>query len=1567
MRKISTIIFILLLLSMFTPMLSLFANSQTFRLKSYSYQSSANTNTIYPGSRNVELVIETKYIGLNDIQDITGCLVMPEGFTVARGHTSCSPAYDANDTVYETVTNGDIVIFKYYINVLDNTTPGTYSFKIRITYKTIVNGSIASSTEILSGINVTVSKYPDIVLDVVDYYWSPDAYPGSAGVSLNIVLENKGNATVVNGHLKITLPNQLIAQPLTVRQDIGTLNKGERVTITITNVDILPNATPNTLYPVNIDAILTARTDDGVTYTANTSTSFNIMVSSAPQILLSIIDYGITSIVPSNDTRLTRLYFVLQSKDTKTISSITAIIDLETPNATFTNGSRSSITIIQGPINYGGYFTVRSNEMVLNTTEALKVKVTLIIFGSDNGAEFWSTQEYEFNITIKPRRPDIRVIEVFWNGNRAYPGSSSKSLNIVLLNDDIVDITSATARLLLPKGFNPNELVATNVRILSGDETTITFNGINIDKTLTPGVYVAKLVIAGIITDTDNSYSLFNKTIPVLINISSIRSPIVEVLDSGWSSGRAYTTSYNVRAYAEFMVSRPVSVQSIVATIYLPPQLSSLNNRREVNVTITGSYGYGQIIRVETPPLNITTNNPGVVVLPLTLRMLVNDQGTTTWIRENYTIILSLNEPVLNLSLIDASWNNPRISSEAYGASMRLLLQSMHIDQITDTILVVRSLSNQVVFSNGRNFTVQVLSGTISYGDIVSTVIDNIDIKEASNSVPFRVEVYSILRSGESYYKAYKSFDITLQFNASEQILVLSRVETLYQGQYAPLLPTSNNRVISLTLMNTRPEAISTISVNARLPEGFELKGIDGTCLNGVGGGSSCTIDLHVDLGDIEPGFYNVSVMLDYIVRSNTATSIHRQMISFKVPVRSIDFYLPRMKPVEWYWGTQTPTTVFEGDRNAPLTIVVYNPSRYGASGVLVTLHPLNDTVNVLSNTSYCGTIPAGGACTSVFHIDLGNTGSGIAYFNVAIEYIFSVYGAHFNYELEYPISLRIEEYAGGRGLEIVGYGWSNNWPVYPRTENATFQITLSNRWPYQVTGIILELMLPRGFKEVYGKNITYITGPIQSLASFTASFTINVGDIEPGTYDAKLLVDYVVESGGPRIRVHEEHSVKIIVNSLKDSLTLLEPSWISGSPEPGSYGAILGIKIRDNSIPSINGPILEVKLPEGIYCSINNATYVRLSPGSMEAAMTPLIQPSSATSTQPSNIQEVLAALTGLQQTGTEPFTQNFGEGSILSFTLPLNILVNQTGVYYANMTLNFIDQWGNVRKINFTLPIRVLGSSKIIEVRTPSSIRIINGTSNLTIELVNNGTAPVYNVYVYFIPKSPLALPAEASKYIDKLPPGVPVNITFELRYNPTGVSYGATGTMIQYSSLPVMLAILYRDVTGHQYMINTSTTVLLEPFIDLEFADDVKAELRGLNLVVSGTLINYGLSTARSVEVRVIAGDRIASTFIGDVDPASESAFRVELSLEHSVENIRIEALYRDEYNILYIKSENMTVTTIEVNATTTTAAETSVITPTHVAVVVIVALFLAIIAFIIYRYFKKHSREIEEITP
>lgn len=1560
----------LIITSLILPSSYLIVYSSLFTLISSHYKSSAGTDKIYPGSRSVELVVEVKYVGSDEIYGVTGCLdlssVVPAPvFTISRGHSSCSAAYDANNTVREVVKPGDIIIFKYYIDVSDTASPGTYRLKIDVNYK--VN-TTTYYTETVSGIEVIVSDYPPITLEVIDYYWSPDAYPGSEGVTLNIVLENRGDSTVISGHLEIILPDELVISSRSRHIDIGVLNKNDKTTISIPNIDINVNADPNKNYEVTIRGNITARTDDGVVYNDYIDTTFYITVDPAPKIILDLIDYGVTTYITSNNTKLTRIYILFQNKDTKTINSITSLIELLTPNTTFINGTNRSITIVRGPYGYGDYITIQSNPIILNKTDYIELNITLTIFGSSNGAEFWSIQNYILRIELKHRKPYIDLVEVFWDNGRAFPGSADKTLNIVLLNNDVVDVTDSVVKLVLPEGFNPRKLVVEGISIGSGRYTTIRFTGIDIDQDIKPGKYLFKLIMNGVVRSRDNSYSEFNITIPVIVEVYSYEKDLLRIVSYGWTSGRAYTTSTSIRAYIEFLVNEPVSIMSVKVTINLPPQLVFEDNTRKKNITITGNYRFGQTIRINTEPIDVVTANPGITTITFTVEMLVSVHGSTTWITRYYAVPLRILKPRLNITLIDATWVD-KASQETYGNTIHLVFQSLSIDNIEDIVLIVKPSVSGVLFSDGRNISIQVVRGPIGYGDIVSSSIRGVEVRVRNDKIPLTLELNAIMRLGEGYYKATETIKTVLYVRTSENLLVLSRVETLFRGEYSPLLPSAKNIVIRVTLLNVKPYAITAMKINATAHKGLVIKGVDGTCPRGVNGGSTCTLNLHVDVDkNMKPGIYPIVLNITYIVRANGATNIYSQSIGFNVVVDDVRQYLPKPMPIEWYWGTRTPTTVFEYNRDAPLTIIIYNPSRYTASGVVVRIKPLNNSVSVLKDTSYCGTLAPGTTCSNVFYLDLANTSAGIISLNVLVEYLFRDYGVHIADNTSYEIVLRVERYAGGKGLEVVSYGWANNWPVYPQTENATYTITIANRWPYPISGILVELEAPKGFSPVTGRGEAYIPGPIQSLNTFTATFTLNIGDVEPGTYPAKVKVDYVVETGGARIRVREEYNISIIVNSLKDSITLLEPSWLTGSPEPGTHGAVLIVRLRNNYVPSINGPVLEVKTPPGIYCSLNNESYVILPPVSSISTSALLTYANGVGrfgGIGKRSIEQILSSMIASSLPETAGATR-FDEGDIIEFNIPLNLLVNRTGVYYANATLNFIDQWGNVRRINFTIPIRITGSAKVINIWSPRILRIINGTGELSLTIVNDGSSPVYNVYIYLIPKSSIALPVDNVKYMDTLYPGKPVNITFTLRYNPTSIAYGTGGAMLQYSSLPLIITILYRDVSGKQYVFNTSTTILIEPFIDIRFSSDVKAELRGGVLIVSGTLVNYGLSPARSVEVRVIAGNNIASSFIGDVDPASQSAFRVELNTPIPVDTVRVEAVYRDEYNILHIVSKTLPVTIIQVNETTTTVSKEFLPIP-HLVVVAAVIAFLGTTALLLYRYLKKHGRRLEETMP
>ncbi len=1556
----TTLLLTLIVLSIIVQPLAINSYAQSFTLISYHYTSSSGDPTIYPGSKNVELVIATKYTGSLDAYSVTGCIVLPQGFSIARGYTECSPARDANDTVYEVVEQGDIVLFKFYFNVLDNTSPGTYYFKLNITYRVQYTNTTTTVTETITGVEVKVSPYPEILLEPIDYYWTPDAYPGSQGVSLSIILENRGNTTITSGDLKIILPENLVESPREARVNIGVVNPDERTTITVNNIDILVNATPNTDYPVVIEGNVTARTSDGVTYTSSIKTTVKVRIDSAPKIILETLDYGLTTTLQSNNTRNTRIYVLLQSKDTKTINSITAIFQLTSNNTLFTNNTNKSIVVLRGPYNYGDYITITSNPIIINNTENITFKLTLIIFGSSNGAEFWSTQEYYYTIRLHPRTLDIEVVDVYWDGHRGYPGSTNKNLHIIVANNDVVDLTRARAILILPKGFSPATLTVEGISINTGSFTDLTFTGIDIDPAIRPGEYPAKLVIEGYVHE-GNAYHRVKLNYTILVHVDSYTKPILEIVDYGWTSGRAYTTSTNIGAYIEFMVTEPVTIEQVIATIRLPSQLLFIDDAREKNVTLAGTYSYGQTLRIESPSINVVTSEPGYYPIVYTLKILVRIHGSTTWVRVQYTVPLRILKPRLNVTVVDASWTSGG-GSETYGGTIHLTIQSFSIDQLDVIVVMVKPSTKDMAFWANKQVYVAVVQGPIGYGNAFSVNINGVDIKTDKTSIPLTIIIEAVARTSTGYYKSKTVIEKNITLKHESNQLVIASIATLYQGEYSPLLPSADGVVVRVDLLNKRPEPISSIKPMVKAPKGFHVKGIDGTCLNGVGGGSTCTLNIHLKLDPgTKPGLYTLNTRLDYVVRHGSSTILYTQVINITLAVDKIENYLPRPRPIEWFWGTRTPTTVFVYDRNAQLTVIVYNPSRYTANGVVATLEPLNKTISLIKGKDHCQTLTPGSTCTLVFNLDLANTTSpGKLLFKVHLSYIFQSYGVHYIDNTSYTIRLRVEEYAGGQGLEITSYGWSNNWPVYPNTENATFNIVVANRWPYPVSGIRAKLILPPGFKTVIGNSEAYIAGPIQPLNTFTLSFKITIGNVSPGIHVGKLVVDYVLEAGGARIREYEEHNISLIVNGLEKSITILDPTWATGAPEPGTHGAILVVKVRNNLIPTMNGPILRIILPKGIYCSINNESSATIAP----ATATGIEELVKAAATTPSNIASILKNIPLPPATPSQTRMQSFSEGSIGEFAIPLNILVKHKGVYYANATLDFIDQWGNTRTISFRIPLRILGSTRIVEVWSPKNIRIVDGTGNLTITLTNNGSSPVYNVYVYLIPKSPIALPVDNVEYVDVLYPGKPVNLVFKLRYNPTAIMYGAGGATLQYSSLPIILTITYRDVVGRQYVYNTSTTVLIEPFIDLRFSEDVKAELRGSTLVVSGTLVNYGLATAHSVEVRAIAGGKMSRTFIGDVDPASQSAFRVELSVPQGVDSVRVEAVYRDEYNVVHMVSKTLPVTVLEVNVTTTTI-EKSWITPTHIAVIAMVAVFLAAIALLLYRYLKKHGRRLEEV--
>ena len=1535
------------------------ATRHTFKLLTYNYKSSAGTSQIYPGSKNVQIVVEVQYVGNESITGVTGRIQLPPCLTISRGSQASSPAYTPNGTTYTTVKPGDIVLFKYKVDVLEEAKPGTYKFSINITYRLVGNPAIIRS-EVISNMTITISAYPKLKLNIIDTYWSPDAYPGSEGVSLNIIVENNGNSMIVSGNVLVELPK--IIEPREVKLNLGTLNKKDRVTLTLSNLDISVDAKSNYRYQGTMYVTATARTDDGVTYRASAVVPFTFTISDAPIVRLEVIDYGLTAPHSVSGLRYSKVYVTFQNKDTATINAITAMFSIVNNSLSFINGSRVAVTTIQGMYGYGDYITIESSRLIIreNFTGIMCVKLVLTIFGSKDGAEFWSTQEYLLTINITKPVIDVGVVKVYWSSQRVYPGSDGQSLNIVVENLDTVDFIGVVATLKLPSIFTPNVLTVSGININSGFRTTITFRNIDISRNAKPGVYTAILELNGLARSNDNSFYRVSIKLPILVNISSPNISLFEVVDYGWSEGRAYTTSCNVNAYISLRVASPVTTRSILLKAILPPQLTFMNNRRTMNITVSGSYGYGQVFRVEIGPINVTVGKPGITPIVIAVEALVKVHDSSTWIYENLILPLRVDEPKLNLTIIDSGWYEGYASTESYGVTAYVTLQSLHIDRIKTLLIIMKPNIEGVIFESGKNEFVWVGQRAINYGDIITATFSGIDINVNTSQIPITLKVECVITLGRSYYRVFKTFRLDLKLVSDDRNFIIVEASTLHRGRYAPLLPTAHDITLRLILINIKPTVISSVNVKATLPEGFKLKGIGGSCLNGVTGGSTCTLELHMDVGNVSAGVYQAEIVLECFRKLGNSIVKLTQVIHLNLVVEPVETWLPLITMVTWYWGRGEPITVFEHERNVPLTLILMNIGRYTAEGVRVLVESLNSTVRFITNSSYCTLrLNPGESCRATLYLDLANVSVGNVYFKVYVIYLFREYGTHIMRQQVFLISLPVERFAGGKGLEIVSSNWENEWPVYPNTENATFTITLANRWPYRISGLKLELHLPSGFTSRSGRvALAYISGPVESLATVTADFKVTVGNVTPGRYIAKLIADYVVICGGAQIKVRDEFNVTLIVHSIKGAIQLVCSTWYGESPEPGTYGALLLVLLRNNYVAEIKGPILELYLPYGFTCSINNSTYATVPPYTQMYMQLPV-------STDNMISQETLIQLPRyiIGDRG-ELSNYRISEGQMIVFIIPLNVLVERTGTYYAKAYLNFLDHWGNVRRLEFTIPIIVFGSTKLVEVYPPVSVKVVNGTIVLPVTLVNKGWAPVYDIYILIAPQAPIAIPVQNVKYINVMKPNSNITILFYLTYNPTSILGGMGSFKLRYTSLPLLLTIRYKDVLGYPHIFNTSVAVLIEPFIDIRLGRDVKAELRGSTLVVSGTIVNYGLSTARSVEVKVIVETISSATFIGDIDPASQSAFRVEVPVDKSISRVVIQIVYQDDYGRVHEKQATLPVKIVYF----TTPTRMEVTTPlehSYIIVTVMVAVFLALVAILLHRFLKKHSKLQEEL--
>lgn len=716
---------------------------------------------------------------------------------------------------------------------------------------------------------------------------------------------------------------------------------------------------------------------------------------------------------------------------------------------------------------------------------------------------------------------------------------------------------------------------------------------------------------------------------------------------------------------------------------------------------------------------------------------------------------------------------------------------------------------------------------------------------------------------------------VIVESQPPEEPIMLAAVNILYRGEPAPLLPSAKDVVVRIYLVNKLAEAIRSMILDVSLPAGIYSRAIAGTYIEGMAPGGSCYVDIAVDVSSSAPvGRSYGRLDIAYVKMISETSIILSQSVNFPVTVESFHSYAPQVSLVEAYWGFPEPTPVYTLSRYVPLTAIFVNDGRYSVQEVVVTAS--SSELRPIKDSDSCAAVLAGGdSCTAMLYFDI-NTSKQSVNVTFTVSYKFTEFGVHIGYSESFTVTLLIEGYPASESLlSLVASGWQNNYNVFPMTENATFQITLANRAPYSMSGVKLTLRLPEGMTSEGGKeSMAYFEGPLQSLDTFTASFKVSIGDVPPGSYNANLTADFILLSGGPGTRRTENFILKIHVNDDSRAVELVGSGWYEGSVGPQTYGAHFVVLVRNVYVDVLKGAVLELELPRGIRNAADNSSMVKATPLSMQFPQT----------LQTQNFPEILRSVLSAQQASP---AQTYSRGDILTFVATLNIFDVNTENYAIKGKLSYVDAWGGKRQTPITISTPILGKVEYIEIIVNGSLSVRSRYVNTSLTLLNRGTSPIYDAYVVVTPYqgTPILIASPAVSHIKEILPGRGCNVPVQLAYNPLGFYSQTSGvTTVTYGPVPFMISVIYRDASGYSRTFNNSITIIVEPFIDLVLRD-VRATGTNASSTVTGIIVNHGSSTAYRTEVELRIENRYQSTFIGDVDPGSEVAFRVDLDAYNS----------------------------------------------------------------------------------
>ncbi len=1489
--------------ALLVPLLASIAHAYvSFEIVGYSWKSRTGGH-VYPGSRDAVLVINVKYTGNETLEDVTGCLQLPEGFTPSANHGTCSPAF-VNNTLKTTIRPGDVLTFRYWIDVARNVTPGEYYALLTINYYSVASGSQGAYGPF--GIKLVVSKYPPLNIAFVEAYWEPGAYIGVQGATFHIVLRFDGSEgnRLLGGTAYIRFMTPEFFRPNSFHVRLGAANEGDNIYIDLSGVSIKPSAKPG-FYNAYVEIRGSAETSDGVRYTAREVLVVTFRVLNPPPISVKLLDYGFEGIVEPGSRDASIYVTLLQYEPGVSVRGVVARAVFE--NALLANGSRSAVYAASLNAGYGDTFTMRFDHItIMGERVIIHLNVSLLV--EERGSLYWTHVAYNLSLEARRQPLNISVIGVWWEGGVAYPGSSGLTLRVQLANLDYRDVEGGVATLVLPEGFEPRNVTIQLPSIRHGSVATLDFRGVSIGLSVKSGYYPATLHLR-VIASSNGSYREYVINAKLLLRVASLAKPPLGLASIGWSDGIAFIGESGATLEATLYNRLPgYSVNSAVIRVVLPGCIL-YGSSNIYNATLSASLGYGEYATIRVEDLRIECSEPGVYPVAIIVKGVVSRGEAQTWFNETLVGYVAITRPSLKFIMLSYEWVEGGYPGSR---SSRLRVNLLYL-----TPWRLSSLELVVLPGSGARLETGSTSSSytnVEYGDVIQLDVRGVDVD--SENITLVVMARGVISTGSSRAPVESKLVLHVRARSTSMVsrpLIVTSLSVLYGNEPSLLVPGARNNVVRVRLLNRAPYRIASVAASLEAPW-IHVKSVTGDCLSGVAPGSQCYIDFTVWVDeDAKPGMVNATLTLQYTVVEGSSLTLLSEKIHIPLEIHSIESVTPRLVVASVYWGGARRLPYPESGENT-VNVVILNLGRWEARGIHARLEILGPRgVTAIVPRAVCTSpIAPGSACTLTFTLLVGETNSTSIVARLVLSQLVTVYGTNRVVSRTYTLTLPLAQ--PPFPMVTVGqHGWLNGWHVFPGTDNAVYRVILGNTYPLPLTGIEAWIEAPG----LTSKRV-YAAGPIQPYASVELRIPVNVSStVKPGMIDATLVLVYTVDAPGVEWRHVTRIPLQIRVDSVEDALQVVRAYWVGGAVRGGTAGAKLRIVVRNNLVAQLKGAIVSIRLPPGMRDALMNTSIAVTTPGGSQLT------------TLSSMPREALVAQILQAGGGLEATVPSVPQGYFIVADVLVNLGRVKPGYYNISVVIDFIDDWGSRHQWSGVTRVYVAGAPRLILVKTPAALSVANGIAAMTVRIVNLGSGPLLDAYLYLIPRVPLLVPNQSVFYLGVLAPNESKIVNVTLYYNPSGLT-SWSGSKTKYSTIVFTYTIIYRDANGVLHIYNFTRGTQLLPFIELRLGPDTRAEQRGSNLIVSGTVINTGIATAHSISVEVVAGGRRASTFIGDLEPGDQTAFRVELGAVRRVEKAVLIVTYLDDYGRSYELNYTLPVYHPPVATTTTTKHNGALVT-------------------------------------